>query len=324
MVEAKVNAMVYQVYFSVSVSATLFLIWLVAASSEPMTFTGSSFSMGILFAVLWISSQISAYEAISRLGYAVGPAVWIGVTICSSFAWGCAAFGNPVKSGPGSALAIFALLSGVCCAAGSSMWSDVLKKQARQRLVAAQALNREAEEPKEDEDVSDGDSSRRLTLGFTACVFTGLCNGSLMVPMTCFENGCASVGVDAYGGMELAPLAFLPSQSAGVLLVQPIMFVLYFSRQLLAGSSPDFHFKIVALPGLLTGAFWAMGFFNAMWATLYLGQTIGFPLTQLCIVLNGLWGILYYREISGLLPIGLFALGSAVLIVGAVLDGKYG
>jgi hypothetical protein len=33
-----------------------------------------------------------------------------------------------------------------------------------------------------------------------------------------------------------------------------------------------------------------MGNFSSMFATIYLGQTIGFPLTQTCIVVNGFWG----------------------------------
>merc|ERR1719265_1059684 len=70
-VAAEVNAMVFQVYYSVAVSSTLFLIWVCAASSEPVTFNGDSFAMGSLFAVLWILSQLFAYEAIKRLGYAV-------------------------------------------------------------------------------------------------------------------------------------------------------------------------------------------------------------------------------------------------------------
>lgn len=39
-----------------------------------------------------------------------------------------------------------------------------------------------------------------------------------------------------------------------------------------------------------------MGNFCAMYATIYLGQTVGFPLTQLCLVVNGLWGILWVRQ----------------------------
>lgn len=79
----------------------------------------------------------------------------------------------------------------------------------------------------------------------------------------------------------------------------------------------------MALPGFITGTFWGMGNFNAMFATVYLGQTIGFPLTQCCLLINGLWGILYYGEIAGALPISLFILASVVIIAGAALDGLY-
>lgn len=318
-VRAQVDAMVFQVYFSVAVALTSFAIWLVAGSSEGLTFNKNSFSMGALFGFLWISSQIFAYNGIKRLGYAVGPAIWIGVTICVSFVWGCAVFSNPIVSVPGSAVAIIALICGVCLAAASSVVSDALKKRARENLIA----NREmAEEAKEDE--SGQSNAGDMLIGLACCIGVGLTNGSLMMPMSCFQSGCESINVNGFDGDQLAPLAFLPSLAAGVLAVQPVMFLLYYGRQLLAGEVPKFHVRVATVPGLLTGVFWSLGNFNAMFATVYLGQTIGFPLTQTCIVLNGLWGILYFKEIAGKLPISLFALGSLIIIAGAVLDGKFG
>merc|ERR1712007_153589 len=145
-----------------------------------------------------------------------------------------------------------------------------------------------------------------------------------MVPMTCFSQGCPLIGVSAYTGHQLASLAFLPSLAAGIVVAQPLLFLAYFARSLIKLQWPKFHFSKVALPGLLTGAFWGMGNFNAMYATVYLGQTIGFPLTQCCLTLNGLWGILYYKEIRGSRPITTFIVASFVILVGAVLDGKFG
>jgi len=160
--------------------------------------------------------------------------------------------------------------------------------------------------------------------GLINCLGVGLFNGSLMVPMQCFQQGCDAIGIGAYEGDILAPLAFLPSLALGILAVLPVFFALHFRRVLLAGRLPNFHFSAVALPGFLTGMFWGMGNFDAMFATVYLGQTIGYPLTQCCLILNGLWGILYYKEIQGAQPIGLFVLASIIIIVGAALDGMYG
>merc|ERR1712050_133545 len=141
------------------------------------------------------------------------------------------------------------------------------------------------------------------------------------MPMSCFQNGCSSIGVPAYVGPVLPALAFLPSLALGIVVAQPLLFVLYFARAFAARQPPAMKASDASLPGFFTGAFWGMGNFSAMFATVYLGQTIGFPLTQCCLILNGLWGILYCREIAGILPIGVFALGSVALLAGAGLDG---
>merc|ERR550514_688936 len=144
-----------------------------------------------------------------------------------------------------------------------------------------------------------------------------------MVSTVCFQNGCDIIGVEKYTGNILAPLAFLPSLAAGILVAQPPLFALYWGRSMASGVMPQFHFQKVALPALLTGLFWGMGNFNSMYATVYLGQTIGFPLTQCCLTINGLWGILYYKEIVGRAAILTFALSSVVILAGATMDGTF-
>jgi len=320
--EANCDCMVFQVYYSVAVALVSIVIWAIAGSSEGLTFTGSSFSMGLLFGVLWITSQVFGYNAINAIGYAVGPAIWVGVTIVISFVWGVAVFNNEVHSWPGAIGAILMLLLGVAMAAGSSTISDKHLRQAREQLI-------DGEKAAEAEDAAgsardDGPAPQGaggFVFGSVCAAGLGLCNGTLMVSTVCFQNGCDAIGVQAYTGNVLAPLAFLPSLAAGILVAQPLLFFLYWGRSMARGVMPEFHFSKVALPGLLTGCFWGMGNFNAMFATVYLGQTIGFPLTQCCLILNGVWGILYYKEIVGGAAIGTFVLASVVILVGATMDG---
>jgi len=244
----------------------------------------------------------------------VAPAIWIGTTIITSFIWGLI-FNNPVKSWTFAILAILFLLAGVSLSAFSSVLSDTEANVAA--VAAADAQDGESLVP--DKKRSKGAST--FVTGAAAAVGLGLCNGSLMVSMTCFGEGCPSIGVSKYTGTSLSSLAFLPSLAIGVLVAQPPLFLLYWGRSMLKGQYPEFHMKAVAVPGLLTGFYWGMGNFAAMFATVYLGQTIGFPLTQCCLILNGLWGILYYREIQGTKAIGTFALGAAVILVGASFLG---
>jgi len=283
--------------------------------------------MGLLFGVLWITSQVLGYLAINEIGYAVGPAIWVGVTIVVSFIWGAGVFDNHVKSWFGAIGAIAVLLLGVTLAAASVMISDRQRRQARVQLLDGQKVpDAEQAENADNAVITKGGEepladSGGFAFGALCAVGLGVCNASTMVSMTCFQNGCDVIGVQAYTGKILAPLAFLPSLAAGILVAQPVMFALYWGRSMARGVMPQFHFSKVALPALLTGAFWGMGNFNAMFATVYLGQTIGFPLTQCCLTINGLWGILYYKEIIGRAAILTYALSSVIILIGATMDG---
>eukprot|EP00122_Pirum_gemmata_P020966 Pgem_evm1s19561 len=45
----------------------------------------------------------------------------------------------------------------------------------------------------------------------------------------------------------------------------------------------------------LNGLFWGCGYIHQTYATVILGTSVGFPLTQTCILVNGMWGIFLYR-----------------------------
>jgi len=328
------DAMIFQCYYSAAVASVSFLIWLVAGSSHGLTLTLGSFCLGLLWAGAWTVQSICCYNAIQAIGYAVGPAVWIGVSICVSFAWGVAAFGNPVEDVAGAAMAIVVLILGIVLVAASSglSRSSASSSEAREPLsgVGVAASEDVAGIPEVDMSQAGAHARkgptgiRRMIVGLAWAFAVGILNGSTMVPMTCFSAGCSSISISAYEGTGLAPIAFLPSVVAGILVMQPLLFVLYFARSLASHQMPAFHFRVLAVPGILTGAYWGMGNFAAMFAAAYLGQTIGYPLTQTCLILNGLWGILYYKEISGPLALSLFVLGSCAVLGGAALDGKFG
>lgn len=307
--EANVDVMVWQCYYSYSCAFVSILIWLCTGASDGLTFSASSLAYGILFGVLWIGSQVFAFKGIQILGYAVGPAIWIGVSIIMSFLWGSLVFNNPVPNVFGAVCALVVLLLGVALAAGASKISEMQEnKNKTEALVDVAATASKHGSP---------------LFGFLCALGVGLTNGSTMVPMTCFQQGCFGSEPFTKDG-QIPAMAFLPSLAAGIAIAQPIMFLLYWAPSMVRGVYPQFHPKAVAGPSFYTGLTWGMGNFNAMFATVYLGQTIGFPLTQCCLVLNGAIGIFYFQELKGAGPIGLFCLATLVIFAGAALDGLYG
>ena len=111
------------------------------------------------------------------------------------------------------------------------------------------------------------------------------------------------------------PITYLGSFAVGCLMVTPVLFVFYFYFPI-RDPPPQWHFRAAFIPGVVTGCLWAIGNLCATYATQYLGNTVGFPLTQACIIFNGLWGIFFYREISGRPKIIMFGV-CALVIVGA-------
>eukprot|EP00755_Sulcionema_specki_P021113 Sspe_Gene.12989::Locus_4449_Transcript_1_1_Confidence_1.000_Length_1659::g.12989::m.12989 len=346
--EAKVDTMVFQVYLSTGVVLCSLLIFALTIP-KSVAFTW----LGFAFGGIWLTCQLAAYNAIQHLGYAVGPGMWCGLTILVSFFWGSVIFGDKVESPGGAAAALILLTVGICgCAASTSSFPGRVKawveggytsvnqyedcetheggphdgKRSRSNSTCSVMTPTPA---LQDGTVANLSTASRLAKGFVYVLITGVANGSLMFPSRCYLKGCPVIHVPTFTTTETglhgdANIAFLPSMCAGIVALTPVYFFLYFRAPGVLSPFPNMHVKVAAIPGVLTGVYWACGNFASFFATTYLGQTIGFPLTQCCMVLNGLWGILYYGEITGAYPVGLFCVSVAVIIGGAVLDGRYG
>ena len=79
------------------------------------------------------------------------------------------------------------------------------------------------------------------------------------------------------------------------------------------------------LPGLIGGVMWNIGNICSIYAAdSPLGLAVGFPLAQCALMVAGLWGIFYFREMRGARPIALFFISGGVLICGAALMAVYG
>jgi len=95
---------------------------------------------------------------------------------------------------------------------------------------------------------------------------------------------------------EKIAVAYLPSFAIGILFATPIVSIGYF---LMRWEKPKIHFKVMILPGIFAGTLWSLGNFCSLQATLFLGNSLGYPLTQTNIIVSGLFGIFYFKEIKG-------------------------
>jgi len=313
--EANVSPMVFQVYAGLAVSLSSLLV---------LTYNEFIWSWwGVLGAGLWMSSQPFAFFAINLIGVALAPAIWAGTTIVVSFIWGAALFGEGVQVGL-CVLAIVVLIAGIAgvTASGTDLPHHLAAKIFKNYHAVAQDHHDEVKDESHEKDpinsstVTKSSTSTRMKkiLGVICALIMGVMNGSLMVPFTLY--------VDEQDPQEdeVVELGYLASFSIGIFIVTPIVFAVFF---LLARQKPVFHFKVAFIPGLTTGILWSIGNFCSLYATLYLGSTVGYPLTQTCIVVSGLFGIFYFHEIHGP-AIWTYAISTAIVLGGAAMLAYFG
>jgi glucose uptake protein GlcU len=147
--------------------------------------------------------------------------------------------------------------------------------------------------------------------GLMCALVVGLVDGSLMVPYKAFA---ATAPQDSRETENI----YFTSLGAGLLVVAPTFSVIYV-LVVCRGKFPPLKFREGSVAGFATGLFWGVANLGSVQATKYLGMSLGFPLTQTCICINGAWGILFYREMEGRLNILMFSMCTITIIVGAAL-----
>jgi len=153
-------------------------------------------------------------------------------------------------------------------------------------------------------------ATRNRLIGLFAAIALGIPNGSNLVPM-------ALAPADAQG------INYIISFGLGVGAVTPILFLFWFL--VIQRKLPVFNFPAPVVNwALLAGLLWNFGNFSSIYATNYLGFSIGFPLTQLALVVAALWGILFYKEITNRFQIIAYIISCLIIVGGAFLLGFFG
>ena len=314
----------FQLYFSLAIFISS---WLVLAYN-PFVFTW----WGVAGAALWTPASILSLAAINDLGLSIAQAVWSGTTIVVSFLWGALVFGDKVSSLPLAILALLVLMAGLSllaaihsspvarihAALGFSLSPSPSSSSTPPQAPSTSALTtdptaRLVGDPIQATDVPtlpitepsspSPTSLKQRIRGVLFALALGILNGSLMVPLR-------KTPKDADG------INYIISFSIGVLGITPLLAAAY----LVATKTPlVLHPRVALLPGLLAGFLWQIGNYCSIYATLYLGLTIGYPLTQLALLVAGMWGWLYYKELPDSRRIAHFWLSSIVILAGAAL-----
>ena len=177
-----------------------------------------------------------------------------------------------------------------------------------------------AEDPDEQSIVDEehtvvfGVKVRRRTLGICAAAFCGIWGGSIMVPMQ-------------YSPADAKGTHYLISFSIGASIVTVSLWIVrylinyyhYQSAVMAYEALPSFHLRTLWLAGGTCGLLWSIGNFFSLISVFYLGEGVGYPLVQTSILVSGLWGIFYFKEVKGAERISKWLASSLLTIFGILL-----
>jgi glucose uptake protein GlcU len=82
---------------------------------------------------------------------------------------------------------------------------------------------------------------------------------------------------------------------------------------------PSFYIREMWFQGLLSGLLYSLGNVCSIFAISSLGQGVGFSFIQSSMLISGLWGVCFFREILGFDRIMKWLLSSIVTIIGILL-----
>jgi hypothetical protein len=311
-----------------------------------------------LSAILWVPGGTAGVYAVRRAGLAISVGIWSCVIVIISFIWGVLIFGEKQKSGPlSAAIAVSVLCIGLCGIAYFSSSEPESKKKAKRK--DKECLEEVIDETTplssmggDDTVISEGDQVSLDLESFPHCGQPPHSHQTLHIHLPpliskrtidvpkyhlglffAFLNGLLAATI-------MVPLHYAPphstqgigySMSFGIAAMVVVLFAWLLRwmlravqcRSVVEGylSLPSFHLKDMLRPGMLAGLLYSIGNLSGIVSIQKLGNFMGYSLNQSSMIVSGLWGIFYYKEIPGFKNIVGFILSSVIVFVGILLMG---
>ncbi|KAJ7537566.1 hypothetical protein O6H91_11G011800 [Diphasiastrum complanatum] len=336
-VEARVDPVVFQFYKSIACFLTSWLLLLYLVF-QPFQFTW----WGILGGAMWVFNGIGAILGITWAGIGAAQAIWSGLSVFISYFWGAYVFGEPVES---QLLAISALLVmalgmvGVALAAAGKLHLKYFSSfhLPFRSSVQFKKIGVKAGEQEKDlltSFIGERDTKVAISTDFThyevvasldkkpdsdhfmkgilCAAAVGVVNGSLMVPLK-------------YAHKDVVGAEYLFSFGIGTMGTTLIVTSLYYAFLLLRGKPwPSFQISKASFPALTTGLFWSAGNYCSIYATLYLGMALGWPLVQCQLLISAMWAVFYFKETEGKTAALVLMVSSLTVVLGAIMLSWFG
>ncbi|KAL9185384.1 hypothetical protein ACHAXT_003161 [Thalassiosira profunda] len=311
--------------------------WLVVLLGQEVTFTW----WGLVSGLFWVPGGAMNIFAIRNAGIAISQGIVASSIVLVSFIWGHYIFREPVNSEVLAYAAVWLIMSGLF---GMSYYSTA-ESLAVEATIPSDTEEEEKEEEQglmDDDEQSDsfesdvtppsqpleiahkrigqgrsvlicGKTYSRRNLGLFSALMCGLWGGSCLVPMH-------------YAKGDTSGLGYVISFSTGALVC---LWIMRYSHQLARLRSareafevlPSFHCGVMWLPGATAGALWSLGNVGSIVAVQHLGQGVGYSASQAALLVSGIWGIFFYREVQKPAIIARWFASALVTIAGILLLG---
>ena len=301
----------------------------------------------------------AGYYAVRHSGLAVSQGIWSCAKVLVACAWGWLVFGEAVRNPTLATLAVTLLLIGLTgtsiLAAPSSahhhhhgtttpVGGEAIEPEDTNGMDEPLLLDAEPGGPFDDADAPqttlpspsheqhpDNEQRmawrRRTYLGLACAAVDGLYGGSVLVPMH-YARLAMPRQNEAEEPALNDGLSFLPSFAVGCFGVMLGVWVVRWlvlsvtSRSLSQGwhQLPSFHCtNRVGCDAALAGLIWSFGNAATLISVATLGQGLGYSLVQLQLLVAGLWGIVWYQEVTGIRTIVLWLTFATLALTGIVL-----
>jgi len=161
-------------------------------------------------------------------------------------------------------------------------------------------------------------STSKYHIGLFMAVVNGVLAATIMVPLHYAPpNTTQGVGYSMSFGIAAVLVV-------GLFWILRLSYLSFKSSSIQKGYKllPSFHIRVMWRAGLTSGLLYSVGNLFGIISIQHLGNFMGYSLNQSSLIISGLWGLLYYKEIPGKTNTIGFFLSSLVVFVGILLMGR--
>ena len=316
--------------------------WSLSSDFTPWSFVS---------AVLWVPGGTAGIYAIRRAGLAISVGIWSCVIVILSFIWGVL-FGEKQKSFIGAISSVIVLCLGLCGIAYFSSIElnttekkgEMIRNNKNDNTTTTNIAAREdtpliQKEGNNDDIILDLEhfphsgvnphshqtmdlphlhSTSKYHIGLFMAVVNGVLAATIMLPLHYAPpNTTQGVGYSMSFGIAAVLVV-------GLFWILRLCYLSLKSSSICKGYKrlPSFHIRVMWRAGLTSGLLYSLGNLFGIVSIQHLGNFMGYSLNQSSMIISGLWGLLYYKEIPGLMNMIGFFISSLVVFVGILLMGR--